>query len=165
MSINSNYLFVVKMDVDADKEALFNEIYDTEHIPNLLKVPGVRGVTRMAGEPFAMSIGGAEKKVAHDGPRYSAIYEIDGPHVLVSQEWANAVGLPPSHTRPPRSTAGNKLSRVSQNRAAVQAASLAALLSKFPCKSPNSRERLTPGLRHQGHAGGPLAFWWPIVHF
>jgi MFS family permease len=42
------------MDVDADKEALFNEVYDTEHIPNLLKVPGVHGVTRMAGEPFAM---------------------------------------------------------------------------------------------------------------
>ena len=58
MSINSNYLFVVKMDVDADKEALFNEVYDTEHIPNLLKVPGVRSVTRMVGEPFAMSIGG-----------------------------------------------------------------------------------------------------------
>jgi hypothetical protein len=71
MSINSNYLFVVNMDVDADKEALFNEIYDNEHIPNLLKVPGVRGVTRMAGEPFAMSIGGAEKKVPQDGPRYS----------------------------------------------------------------------------------------------
>jgi hypothetical protein len=102
MSINSNYLFVVNMDVDVDKEALFNEIYDTEHIPNLLKVPGVRGVTRMAGEPFAMSIGGAEKKVAHDGPRYSAIYEIDGPHVLVSQEWANAVeeGRWPSQIRP-----------------------------------------------------------------
>jgi hypothetical protein len=58
MSINSNY-FVVNMDVDADKEAVFNEIYDTEHIPNLLKVPGVREVTRMAGEAFAMSIGGA----------------------------------------------------------------------------------------------------------
>ena len=102
MSINSNYLFVVNMDVDADKEALFNEIYDTEHIPNLLKVPGVRGVTRMAGEPFAMSIGGAEKKVAHDGPRYCAIYEIDGPHVLVSQEWANAAeeGRWPTQIRP-----------------------------------------------------------------
>ena len=62
MSINSNYLFVVNMDIDADKEALFNEIYDNEHIPNLLKVPGVRAVTRMAGEPFAMSIGGAEKQ-------------------------------------------------------------------------------------------------------
>ena len=38
MTINSNYLFVVSMDVDDDKEALFNEIYDTEHIPNLLRV-------------------------------------------------------------------------------------------------------------------------------
>jgi hypothetical protein len=102
MSINSNYLFVANMDVDADKEALFNEIYDTEHVPNLLKVPGVRGVTRMAGEPFAMSIGGTEMKVAHDGPRYSAIYEIDGPHVLVSQEWAVAVeeGRWPTQIRP-----------------------------------------------------------------
>jgi len=56
----------------------------------------------MAGEPFAMSIGGAEKKVAHDGPRYSAIYEIDDPHVLVSREWANAVeqGRWPTQIRP-----------------------------------------------------------------
>jgi hypothetical protein len=102
MSINSNYLFVASMDVDAKKEALFNEIYDTEHIPNLLKVPGVRGVTRMAGEPFAVSIGGAEKNVVHDGPRYSAIYEIDDPHVLVSQEWGNAVeqGRWPIQIRP-----------------------------------------------------------------
>ena len=37
MAINSKYLFVVSMDVDSNKEALFNEIYDTEHIPNLLK--------------------------------------------------------------------------------------------------------------------------------
>jgi hypothetical protein len=102
MTINSKYLFVVSMDVDDDKEALFNEIYDTEHIPNLLKVPGVRGVTRMAGEPFTMSIGGAEKKVTHDGPRYTAIYEIDGPHVLVSRGWADAVeeGRWPTHIRP-----------------------------------------------------------------
>jgi len=102
MMINSKYLFVVSMDVDADKEALFNEIYDTEHIPNLLRVPGVRGVTRMTGEPFAMSIGGAEKKVNHEGPRYSAIYEIDGPHVLVSQGWAHAVeqGRWPTEIRP-----------------------------------------------------------------
>jgi hypothetical protein len=69
MAINSRYLFVVNMDVDADKEALFNQIYDTEHIPNLLKVPGVRGVTRMAGEPFALSIGGVEKKVPHESQR------------------------------------------------------------------------------------------------
>ena len=90
MAINSRYLFVVSMDVDADKEELFNEVYDTEHIPNLLKVPGVRGATRMAGESFALNIGGAEKKLTHSAPRYIAMYEIDGPHVVVSPEWARA---------------------------------------------------------------------------
>ena len=102
MAISSKYLFVVSMDIDADKEALFNEVYDREHIPNLLKVPGVRAVTRMAGEHFSMCIGGAEKKIAHDGPRYSAIYEIDGPHVIVSPEWTKAVeeGRWPSQVRP-----------------------------------------------------------------
>jgi len=69
---------------------------------NLMKVAGVRAVTRIKGAPFAMSIGGEEKKVAHDGPVYSAIYEIDGPHVLTSQTWAKAVeaGRWPSQVRP-----------------------------------------------------------------
>ena len=81
MPIKSKYLFVASMDVDPDRETLFNEIYDTEHVPNLLKVPGVHAVARMEGEPFAMSIGGEQRMVVHDGPRHSAIYEIDGPHV------------------------------------------------------------------------------------
>lgn len=38
------------MDVDP-KEALFNQVYDTEHVPNLLKVPGVHAVTRMEVSP------------------------------------------------------------------------------------------------------------------
>jgi hypothetical protein len=91
MPITSKYLFIASMDVDPDKEALFNEIYDTEHVPNLLQVPGVHAVARIEGEPFAVSIGGEEKRVAHEGPRYSAVYEIDGPEVLVSREWAQAV--------------------------------------------------------------------------
>jgi len=82
MPIGSRYLFVASMDVDPDKEALFDEIYDTEHVPNLLRVPGVRSVTRIEGEPFAVSIGGEEKRVAHDGPRHVALYKIDGPHVI-----------------------------------------------------------------------------------
>ena len=61
MPIKSKYLFVASMDVDADKEALFNEVYDTEHVPNLLQVPGVHAVARLAGEPFALNIGGEEK--------------------------------------------------------------------------------------------------------
>jgi hypothetical protein len=88
--------------VDTDKEALFNEVYDAEHVPTLLKVPGVRAVARMQGEPFAMSLGGQERRVAHEGPRYSALYEIDGPDVLTSSEWANAVeiGRWPTAVRP-----------------------------------------------------------------
>ena len=102
MPVKSRYLFIASMDVDPDKEALFHEVYDTEHVPSLLKVPGVHAVTRMQGEPFAISIGGEKKQVAHDGPRYSAIFEIDGPHVLVSQEWAKAVeaGRWPGQVRP-----------------------------------------------------------------
>src|SRR4249920_2208204 len=95
MPIKSKYLFVASMDVDPDKETLFNEVYDTEHVPNLLKVPGVHAVSRMEGESFVMSIGGEERTVAHDGPRHSAIYEIDGPHVLVSREWAKPAYIPP----------------------------------------------------------------------
>ena len=41
MPIITKYLFVASMDVDPEKEDLFNEVYDTEHVPNLLKVPGV----------------------------------------------------------------------------------------------------------------------------
>ncbi len=44
MPIQSKYLFVASMDVDPDKEALFNEVYDAEHVPPLLKVPGVHAV-------------------------------------------------------------------------------------------------------------------------
>jgi hypothetical protein len=102
MPIKSRYLFVVSMDVDADKEALFNEIYDVEHIPNLLKVPGVHSAARMIGEPFVLSIGGEERPIPQNGPRYTALYEIDGPHVLVSREWAQAseAGRWPGEVRP-----------------------------------------------------------------
>lgn len=81
MPIKAKYLFVASMDVDADKEALFNEVYDTEHVPMLSKVPGVHAVARMEGEPFTLNIGGEERKIVYDGPRYHAMYEIDGPHV------------------------------------------------------------------------------------
>jgi hypothetical protein len=92
MPINSKYLFVASMDVDPEKEALFNEIYDAEHVPNLLKVPGVHTATRIKGEHFALNIGGGTKTIIHEGARYSTVYEIDGPQVLVSPEWAGGGG-------------------------------------------------------------------------
>jgi hypothetical protein len=102
MTINSKYIFVASMDVDPDKEALFNEVYDTEHIPNLLKVPGVHAATRIKGEAFELSIGGGTRTIVHEGARYSAVYEIDGPHVLVSPDWAKAgeAGRWPRQVRP-----------------------------------------------------------------
>ena len=91
MPIASKYLFVVSMDVTKEKEALFNEVYDTEHIPLLQKVPGVGAVTRMKTVPAAFNLGG-ERKVLDGGGKasYVAIYEIDSPDVLLSKEWAAA---------------------------------------------------------------------------
>ena len=102
MTISAKYIFVVSMDVDADQEALFNEVYDTEHIPNLLRVPGVHAATRIKGEAFELSIGGSTRTIVHEGARYSAVYELDGPHVLVSPDWTKAseAGRWPSQVRP-----------------------------------------------------------------
>ena len=85
MPMLSNYVFIASMDVAADKEALFNEVYDREHVPNLLKVPGVRAVTRLRTEPASFSVGGQMRRLTGDGaPTYTAIYEIDSPDVLAS---------------------------------------------------------------------------------
>jgi hypothetical protein len=102
MPIKSKYLFVVSMDVAPGKEALFHEVYDTEHIPHLLKVPGVQSAQRMAGADFAFSVAGKTEKKTHEEPRFTAIYEIDSPDVLASKEWAAAVekGRWPSEVRP-----------------------------------------------------------------
>ncbi len=88
----SRYLFHVSMDVTPDKEALFNEIYDKEHIPILQGVPGVVSVARFRTEPLTMIIGGEKKTiVVEDQPRYLALYELESPSVLVSDQWAKAV--------------------------------------------------------------------------
>ena len=92
MPITGKYLFYASMDVAPDKEALFNEVYDTEHVPNLLKVPGVISITRLETAPLTLSIGGEQRSIVAEGePRFSAVYEIEGPEVLVSPEWAAAV--------------------------------------------------------------------------
>ena len=97
-----SYVFIACMDVDPEKEDLFNEVYDTEHVPNILKVPGVRSATRYAAEPLEVRIGGERKRIEPDGPRYAAVYEIDGPEVLLSPEWEAAVeaGRWPGEVRP-----------------------------------------------------------------
>ena len=102
MPITSKYVFVASMDVDAEHEDLFNEVYDTEHVPMLLKVPGVLAVSRLKGEPFTVSMAGELKEMPTISPRYSAVYEIESPDVLTSPEWSAAIeeGRWPDQVRP-----------------------------------------------------------------
>jgi hypothetical protein len=102
MPFSSKYVFVVSMDVEPEKEALFNEVYDTEHVPLICKVPGVRAATRMQGEPFKMQLAGKTTEKKHEAARYTAIYEIDSPDVLLSPEWATYAeqGRWPTEVRP-----------------------------------------------------------------
>jgi hypothetical protein len=91
MPFSTKYVLIVSMDVAPEKEALFNEVYDREHLPNLLKVPGVRSATRLRTEPASFLIGGERKQLTGEGmPTYSAVYEIDSPDVLTSAAWAKA---------------------------------------------------------------------------
>ena len=52
------YLFIVSMDVEPEKEALFNEVYDEEHVPYLSNVPGVVSVRRMVKQETKITLGG-----------------------------------------------------------------------------------------------------------
>src|SRR5262249_21591033 len=91
------------MDVDPDKEAIFNEVYDQEHIPLINKVPGVISTTRLKLDTLRITMGGETRTIDPQGaPRYAAIYELESPDVLTSPAFAKAVDQPrgPPHGRP-----------------------------------------------------------------
>ena len=97
------WIFTAAMDVDADKEALFNEVYDKEHVPHLRKVPGVLSVTRAKLDTLRITMGGETRTVDTQGkPRYACIVELDSPDVLTGPAWAKAVekGRWPTLVRP-----------------------------------------------------------------
>ena len=79
----ADYIYLVQMDVPAEKEADFNRIYDTQHVPELSKVPGVRRVTRYCLE--SADVDGVAK--------YAAIYELDAPDIPQSEAWNAASDL------------------------------------------------------------------------
>ncbi len=103
MPIHGKYVFSAAMDIDAGSEALFNEVYDKEHVPMLLKVPGVISVARFKTEELTVSIGGQRRTiVVENEPKYNSLYEIESPEVLVSDAWSQAVdqGRWPGEVRP-----------------------------------------------------------------
>ena len=103
MSIQTRYLFSAAMDVEPSREQLFHEVYDKEHVPLLLTVPGVVSVTRVKVRPLELVIGGEKKTIVFENePRFNALYEIESPEVLTSDAWGRAVdqGRWPSDVRP-----------------------------------------------------------------
>jgi len=115
MPITGNYVFIVSMDVAADKEDLFNEVYDKEHVPLLNDVPGVVSVSRSKMVPLNIRLGGEKKTIVMEGePTYQAIYEIDSPDVLMSDAWAKAgeTGRWPTEVRPHTTNRSHVLRKV-----------------------------------------------------
>jgi hypothetical protein len=89
MALDAKYLYVVMMDVEPHKEALFNKTYDEEHIPVLTKVPGV--------------VSAARYKTSDQGvARYLAVYELESPDVPNSEAFRKASdsGEWPTKVRP-----------------------------------------------------------------
>ena len=68
------YVFWVMMDVERHREALFNELYDNEHVPLLTKLPGCVNVVRYRTETPGQ-------------PRYLAAYEVERPDLPMSAPW------------------------------------------------------------------------------
>jgi hypothetical protein len=70
-------LYLVCLDIPPELEAEFNQLYDQEHIPNLLKVPGVHSCRRyrlVSAQPVSAA-------------KYLAIYELDSPMIRQSAAW------------------------------------------------------------------------------
>src|SRR5712691_423082 len=76
-SAMADYMYLVQMDIPAELEDEFNRIYDTEHVLNSLKAPGVHSCTRF----------GLESNRAAVMTRYAAVYDIESAAVPSSAEW------------------------------------------------------------------------------
>jgi hypothetical protein len=87
--MSGHALYLVRMDIAHDHEAIFNEVYDKEHVPTLRAVPGVRRASRY-------------RQPSPTEPRYLASYELDGPQVVESAAWKTAgeAGRWPAAVRP-----------------------------------------------------------------
>ncbi len=74
------FIYLVQMDIPAEHEADFNRVYDTEHVPEILKVPGVHACRRYVVE-----------RTNKDGlARYLAEYQLESPDVVNSPAWLAA---------------------------------------------------------------------------
>ena len=76
----SECIYVVQMDIPAERDADFNRIYETQHVPEILKVPGVLGVERYK----------LEQSSEKDMPTYLAIYRCASADIPQNADWKKA---------------------------------------------------------------------------
>ncbi len=80
MAKRGNGIFLVYTDIDPKHEEEFNAWYNTEHLPELLAVPGILTAARY--------------EATKGGPKYLAVYEIDSVNVLQTPEFKNRKRTP-----------------------------------------------------------------------
>jgi hypothetical protein len=79
-------LLIVTVEVDAAVEAEWNRWYDTVHLPDALKCPGVRrGRRYVSSGEISETVGGKTEKTAKR--IYTTIYELDSPAATSTPEF------------------------------------------------------------------------------
>jgi hypothetical protein len=88
----TRFVYIAQLAIPKSLEQRFTELYDAEHVPALMAVPGVRSCSR-----YKLVWTDSE-----DMPEYMAIYDVDAPDVPKSPQWreASATGEWPKAIRP-----------------------------------------------------------------
>jgi hypothetical protein len=76
------WIYVVQLSIPAEHDDVFNELYDSDHIPAIMTVPGVKWCRR-----YKMAWSDSEEM-----PTYLAYYAVDNPDVPRSDAWIAAAG-------------------------------------------------------------------------
>lgn len=80
MATRGTGIFLVYTDIDPQFEEEFNAWYNTEHLPELLAVPGILTAARY--------------EATKGGPKYLAAYELDSVEVMQTPEFKNRKRTP-----------------------------------------------------------------------
>jgi len=70
MTVKPKSMLLMMVTVRSEDKARFNDWYDNEHIPELLRIPGVRSAQRLVD--------------AHEPCNYLTLYELDDAEVVSS---------------------------------------------------------------------------------
>ena len=102
MKENTEYMWLVQLDIPEELDDEFNRIYNDEHVPFIAKVPGVLGVQRYVLERPNAGV-----------QRYATVYRVDSPDLPQTPEWkaASAQGDWASKIRPHTSNASLSMFR------------------------------------------------------